>query len=162
MALTGSPAEIEAVLKAYKVYSRKADAQAGGEYLMDHSTFTYVMGPDGGIYWQSGVFMVGSSPLQHERFMTEKTRFGAGGLVGWLSLAQLISWGSLFYTFALVMEPVEPWRAAQLNAAVWQDVEAYIQRFLRVETQEDEDEESAEEEEDDDVADEEGNNSPAA
>ena len=47
VALTGSPAEIESVLKAYKVYSRKADAQAGGEYLVDHSTFTYVMGPDG-------------------------------------------------------------------------------------------------------------------
>ncbi|AMO23309.1 MFS transporter [Ramlibacter solisilvae] len=28
-------------------------------------------------------------------------------LVGWLSLAQLISWGSLFYTFALLLEPVE-------------------------------------------------------
>ena len=28
-------------------------------------------------------------------------------LVGWLSLAQLISWGSLFYTFALVMAPIE-------------------------------------------------------
>ena len=28
-------------------------------------------------------------------------------LVGWLSLAQLISWGTLFYTFALIMAPVE-------------------------------------------------------
>ena len=28
-------------------------------------------------------------------------------LVGWLSLAQLISWGSVFYTFAVLMEPVE-------------------------------------------------------
>ncbi len=28
-------------------------------------------------------------------------------LVGWLSLAQLISWGSIFYTFALILEPVE-------------------------------------------------------
>ncbi|MEO7549196.1 MAG: MFS transporter [Ramlibacter sp.] len=28
-------------------------------------------------------------------------------LVGWLSLGQLISWGSVFYTFALLMEPVE-------------------------------------------------------
>src|ERR1035437_8308967 len=28
-------------------------------------------------------------------------------LVGWLSLAQLISWGSVFYMFALVMEPLE-------------------------------------------------------
>jgi MFS family permease len=29
------------------------------------------------------------------------------GLVGWLSLAQLISWGSIFYTFTLIMGPVE-------------------------------------------------------
>ncbi len=28
-------------------------------------------------------------------------------LVGWLSLAQLVSWGSVFYLFALVMGPVE-------------------------------------------------------
>ena len=28
-------------------------------------------------------------------------------LVGWLSLAQLISWGSIFYTFALLMAPLE-------------------------------------------------------
>jgi len=28
-------------------------------------------------------------------------------MVGWLSLGQLISWGSVFYGFALVMEPVE-------------------------------------------------------
>lgn len=28
-------------------------------------------------------------------------------LIGWLSLAQLISWGSVFYTFALLLEPVE-------------------------------------------------------
>lgn len=28
-------------------------------------------------------------------------------LVAWLSLAQLISWGSVFYTFALLVEPVE-------------------------------------------------------
>jgi len=36
------------------------------------------------------------NPLQHDH-----------RIVGWLSLAQLISWGSIFYTFALVMEPVE-------------------------------------------------------
>ncbi|WP_231402422.1 MFS transporter [Caenimonas aquaedulcis] len=28
-------------------------------------------------------------------------------LVGWLSLAQLITWGSVFYTFSLLLEPVE-------------------------------------------------------
>ena len=27
--------------------------------------------------------------------------------VGWLSVTQLITWGSVFYTFALLMEPVE-------------------------------------------------------
>ena len=31
----------------------------------------------------------------------------APSLIGWLSLAQLISWGSVFYTFALLLEPVE-------------------------------------------------------
>ncbi len=29
------------------------------------------------------------------------------GLVGWLSVGQLITWGSVFYVFALLMEPVE-------------------------------------------------------
>ena len=48
LALTGSEAEVQGALKAYRVYARKADdANAGGEYLVDHSTFTYVMGPDG-------------------------------------------------------------------------------------------------------------------
>ncbi|WP_431125817.1 hypothetical protein [Variovorax paradoxus] len=28
-------------------------------------------------------------------------------LVGWLSVGQLITWGSVFYAFALLMEPVE-------------------------------------------------------
>src|SRR6476620_2689085 len=27
--------------------------------------------------------------------------------VGWLSLAQLVTWGSVFYTFSLLLEPVE-------------------------------------------------------
>ena len=37
---------------------------------------------------------------------SHKTRYQVG-LVGWLSLAQLISWGSVFYTFTLIMGPVE-------------------------------------------------------
>jgi len=28
-------------------------------------------------------------------------------LVAWLSLGQLISWGSIFYVFALLMAPIE-------------------------------------------------------
>ncbi len=31
----------------------------------------------------------------------------ASRLIGWLSLAQLITWGSVFYTFALLMAPIE-------------------------------------------------------
>jgi cytochrome oxidase Cu insertion factor (SCO1/SenC/PrrC family) len=51
VALTGGEEEVAAAAKAYRVYARKAEGEgpgAGGGYLMDHSTFTYVMGPDGG------------------------------------------------------------------------------------------------------------------
>lgn len=34
-------------------------------------------------------------------------RSPASALIGWLSVAQLISWGSVFYLFALLIEPVE-------------------------------------------------------
>jgi len=39
----------------------------------------------------------------------------AASLIGWLSLAQLISWGSVFYTFAVLLGPVE--QALQLSRA---------------------------------------------
>ena len=46
--LTGTPAEIEAVAKAYRVYyKRVADAKSTAGYTMDHSAIIYVMGPDG-------------------------------------------------------------------------------------------------------------------
>ena len=45
--LTGTPEEIEAVKRAYRVYARKADGSEGADYLVDHSTFVYLMGPDG-------------------------------------------------------------------------------------------------------------------
>jgi len=43
--LTGSLDAIEKVTKAYRVY--RAKAGDGDDYLMDHSAFTYLMGPDG-------------------------------------------------------------------------------------------------------------------
>ncbi|MCD6034380.1 MAG: senC [Rickettsiales bacterium] len=53
-ALTGTKEQIKAAIDAYKVYATKAAAQAkeeaGGkvdEYSMNHSAFTYLMGPDG-------------------------------------------------------------------------------------------------------------------
>lgn len=47
--LTGSAADIAAVAKAYRVYYAKAKGSVEGspDYLMDHSTILYLMGPDG-------------------------------------------------------------------------------------------------------------------
>lgn len=49
--LTGTPEQVAAVSKAYRVYYAKVDpAKTGGDdrmYMMDHSSLTYLMGPDG-------------------------------------------------------------------------------------------------------------------
>jgi cytochrome oxidase Cu insertion factor (SCO1/SenC/PrrC family) len=46
--LTGTPAEIDAVTKAYRVYFKKVpDPKSTAGYSMDHSSIIYVMGPDG-------------------------------------------------------------------------------------------------------------------
>ena len=46
--LTGSDQDIAAVAKAYRVYYAKAKgAENAPDYLMDHSTILYLMGPDG-------------------------------------------------------------------------------------------------------------------
>ena len=43
--LTGTPEQIAAVAKAYRVYYAKAEQE--GTYLMDHSSIVYLMGKDG-------------------------------------------------------------------------------------------------------------------
>ncbi len=46
--LTGSEQDIAVVAKAYRVYYAKAKgSEASPDYLMDHSTILYLMGPDG-------------------------------------------------------------------------------------------------------------------
>lgn len=45
--LTGTPEQVAAALKTWRVYSRKAEVQPDGSYLVDHSTFTYLMDPSG-------------------------------------------------------------------------------------------------------------------
>lgn len=45
--LTGSPEAVAAALRTWRVYSRKAETQPDGSYLVDHSTFTYLMDPKG-------------------------------------------------------------------------------------------------------------------
>lgn len=49
MALTGTAAEIKSVAKAYRVYYAKAteNKDDAEDYLMDHSSISYLMGPDG-------------------------------------------------------------------------------------------------------------------
>ena len=46
--LTGSPEEVKQAASAYRVYYAKADgASTASGYLMDHSTFIYLMDPEG-------------------------------------------------------------------------------------------------------------------
>jgi protein SCO1/2 len=57
--LTGSPEEVAAAAKAYRVYYAKVDDPDATEYLMDHSSILYLMGPDGGYV---GHFTYGTKP----------------------------------------------------------------------------------------------------
>ena len=46
--LTGTPEEIAAIARAYRVYYAKAgNGSSSTDYLMDHSAIIYLMGPDG-------------------------------------------------------------------------------------------------------------------
>lgn len=45
--LSGSQAQVSAMLKAYKIYAAKVQDPSMTEYTMDHSTFIYFIGPDG-------------------------------------------------------------------------------------------------------------------
>lgn len=44
--LTGTPAEVDAMTKAFKAYYRKVET-GDGDYTMDHTAAVYLMGPDG-------------------------------------------------------------------------------------------------------------------
>jgi len=45
--LTGTESEIRKVAKSYRVFYAKAPSEKSDEYLVDHSSFVYLMGPDG-------------------------------------------------------------------------------------------------------------------
>ncbi len=45
--LTGTPQQIAAVARAYRVYYAKVTPKDSTTYLMNHSAFIYLMGPDG-------------------------------------------------------------------------------------------------------------------
>lgn len=50
LGLTGTPEQVKAASQAYKTYYRKQEPEEGQEeyYLVDHSTFTYLMFPESG------------------------------------------------------------------------------------------------------------------
>ena len=47
VALTGSAEQVAAAAKAYRVFYRKAEVETSTEYLMDHSSFIYLMDGEG-------------------------------------------------------------------------------------------------------------------
>lgn len=57
--LTGTPEQIRAAARAYRVYYARAPGGAADSYMMDHSSFVYLMGPDGKFV---SVFPAGTTP----------------------------------------------------------------------------------------------------
>jgi protein SCO1/2 len=45
--LTGTEEEIATAARAFRVYYRKIQPPGASDYLMDHSSFIYLVGPDG-------------------------------------------------------------------------------------------------------------------
>jgi cytochrome oxidase Cu insertion factor (SCO1/SenC/PrrC family) len=45
--LTGSQAEVDPAIKAYRVHAARASQESGNDYLMDHSSLIYLMDKDG-------------------------------------------------------------------------------------------------------------------
>ena len=47
--LTGTPEQVAAMARAFRVYYARATPPGASEYVMDHSAFTYLLAPDGGV-----------------------------------------------------------------------------------------------------------------
>ncbi len=47
MGLTGTAEQVAKAAKAYRVFFRKVTPEGSADYLMDHTSLVYVMGPDG-------------------------------------------------------------------------------------------------------------------
>jgi len=57
--LTGTPEQVAGAARAYRVYYRRVENEAGGAYLMDHSSILYLVGPDGLV---RSIFRGGTTP----------------------------------------------------------------------------------------------------
>jgi cytochrome oxidase Cu insertion factor (SCO1/SenC/PrrC family) len=47
IALTGSESAVKRAMQAYRVYASPVEDKGSSEYLVDHSSIVYLMGPDG-------------------------------------------------------------------------------------------------------------------
>ena len=47
MGLTGTPAEVDVAVRAYKAYFKKGGTRSSGGYTMDHTAIVYLMNKDG-------------------------------------------------------------------------------------------------------------------
>ena len=61
--LTGTEEQIQAVLKAYKIYARKVEDPAFSDYTMDHSSYIYFLDPAGNLL---GLYGASSTPSEIE------------------------------------------------------------------------------------------------
>lgn len=59
--LTGTPQQIEDVKKTFKVYAKKRQTEGTTDYLVDHSSFIYLMGPNNEYIT---MFKAGSKPQE--------------------------------------------------------------------------------------------------
>jgi cytochrome oxidase Cu insertion factor (SCO1/SenC/PrrC family) len=70
--LTGSPEQIAQVAKEYKVYYAKAEQPDSQAYLMNHSSFVYLLDPDGRF------ITVFPSDMDAEKMASELRKYMAG------------------------------------------------------------------------------------
>lgn len=71
--LTGTPEEIAAAAKAYRVYYAKVeDENSSAEYTMDHSSVLYFMGPDGSFLTHFGPGTAPSAMAQRMNKLIEE------------------------------------------------------------------------------------------
>ena len=67
VALTGSVDQVKAAAKTYKVFFAKGEVDGEGDYFMDHSSFIYLMSPD-------GIYLHHFAPSISPEGMAEKIR----------------------------------------------------------------------------------------
>ena len=72
--LTGTPQQIDTVARAYRVYYARTTPKDSTTYLMDHSSFLYLMGPDGTL---RALFRPGTSV--HDLAEAIRSRLAAAG-----------------------------------------------------------------------------------